>query len=72
MTVQNCFKHAGFLVCTGDAEDVSDTIGQACDSLLTKVLEWQSSTESISFTGFRYTDSAVETSPDMSDEAIIT
>ncbi|KAH8009960.1 hypothetical protein HPB51_023016 [Rhipicephalus microplus] len=77
-TVQNCFKRAGFSVCAGDADDTSDTIDQtsdivdeACKTLLAEVLERQGVTEGISFPDFRDTDSDVQTSPDMSDEAIV-
>ncbi|KAH8038537.1 hypothetical protein HPB51_001801 [Rhipicephalus microplus] len=78
MTVQNCFKRAGFSVCAGDADDASDTIDQtsdivdeACKTLLAEVLERQGVTEGISFPDFRDADSDVQTSPDMSDEAIV-
>ncbi|KAH6946975.1 hypothetical protein HPB50_016398 [Hyalomma asiaticum] len=77
-TVQNCFKRAGFSVCAGDADDSSDTIDQtsdivddACETLLAEVLERQGVTEGISFPDFRDADSDVQTSPDMSDEAIV-
>ncbi|KAH8019543.1 hypothetical protein HPB51_019970 [Rhipicephalus microplus] len=77
-TVQNCFKRAGFIVCVGDADDASDTIDQtsdivdeACKTLLAEVLERQGVTEGISFPDFRDADSDAQTSPDMSDEAIV-
>ncbi|KAH8018826.1 hypothetical protein HPB51_012330 [Rhipicephalus microplus] len=77
-TVQNCFKRAGFSVCAGDVDDASDTIDQtsdivdeACKTLLAEVLERQGVTEGISFPDFRDADSDVQTSPDMSDEAIV-
>ncbi|KAH8024243.1 hypothetical protein HPB51_022362 [Rhipicephalus microplus] len=77
-TVKNCFKCAGFSVCAGDADDASDTIDQtsdivneACKTLLAEVLERQGVTEGISFPDFRDADSDKQTSPDMSDEAIV-
>ncbi|KAH8019748.1 hypothetical protein HPB51_021571 [Rhipicephalus microplus] len=77
-TVQDCFKHAGFSVCAGDADDASDTIDQtldivdeACKALLAEVLEREGVTEGISFPDFRDADSDVQTSPDMSDEATV-
>ncbi|KAH8038793.1 hypothetical protein HPB51_003277 [Rhipicephalus microplus] len=77
-TVQNCFKRAGFSVCAGDTDDASDTIDQTsdivdetCKTLLAEVLERQGVTEGISFPDFRDADSDVQTSPDMSDEAIV-
>ncbi|KAH8034216.1 hypothetical protein HPB51_021886 [Rhipicephalus microplus] len=77
-TVQNCLKRAGFSVCAGDANDASDTIDQtsdivdeACKTLLAEVLERQGITEGISFPDFRDADSDVQTSSDMSDEAIV-
>ncbi|KAH8025960.1 hypothetical protein HPB51_014293 [Rhipicephalus microplus] len=77
-TVQNCFKRAGFSVCAGEADGASDTIDQtleivdeACRTLLAEVLERQAVTEGISFPDFRDADSDVQTSPDMSDEAIV-
>ncbi|KAH8036834.1 hypothetical protein HPB51_006103 [Rhipicephalus microplus] len=77
-TVQNCFKRAGFSVCAGDADDASDTIDQtsnivdeACKTLLAEVLERQGVMEGISFSDFRDADSDVQTSPAMSDEAIV-
>ncbi|KAH8020198.1 hypothetical protein HPB51_025382 [Rhipicephalus microplus] len=77
-TIQNCFKRAGFSVCAGDADDASDTIDQtsdivdeACRTLLAEVLERQGVTEGISFPDFRDADSDVQTSPDMSDKAIV-
>ncbi|KAH8028781.1 hypothetical protein HPB51_019580 [Rhipicephalus microplus] len=76
--VRNCFKRAGFSVCAGDADDVSDTIDltfdivdEACKTLLAEVLERQGVTEGIFFPNFRDADSDVQTSPDMSDEAIV-
>ncbi|KAH8018935.1 hypothetical protein HPB51_014001 [Rhipicephalus microplus] len=78
MTVPNCFKCACFSVCAGNADDASDTIDQtldiidkACKTLLAEVLEWQGVMESISFPDFRDTDIDVQTSPGMSDEAIV-
>ncbi|KAH8036571.1 hypothetical protein HPB51_001605 [Rhipicephalus microplus] len=77
-TVQNCFKHAGLSVCAGDTDDASDTIDQtsdivdeACKTLLAEVLERQGVAKGISFPDFRDADSDVQTSPDMSDEAIV-
>ncbi|KAH8033795.1 hypothetical protein HPB51_016250 [Rhipicephalus microplus] len=77
-TVQNCFKRAGFSVCAGDAHDASNTIDhtsdivdEACKTLLAEVLERQGVTEGISFPDFRDADSDVQTSADMSDEAIV-
>ncbi|KAH8022508.1 hypothetical protein HPB51_025071 [Rhipicephalus microplus] len=65
-------------VCARDADDASDTIGQtsdivdeACKTLLAEVLERQGITEGISFPHFRDADSDVQTSTDMSDEAIV-
>ncbi|KAH8009022.1 hypothetical protein HPB51_008952 [Rhipicephalus microplus] len=77
-TVPNSFKRAGFSVCAGDADDTSDTINQtsdivdeACKTLQAEVLERQEVAEGISFPDFRDTDNDVQTSPDMSDEAIV-
>ncbi|KAH6930138.1 hypothetical protein HPB50_010400 [Hyalomma asiaticum] len=77
-TVQNCFKRAGFNVCSGDGDDTSSTVDQtsdivdeACETLLAEVLERQGVTEGISFPDFRDIDSEVQTSPDTSDEAIV-
>ncbi|KAH8038893.1 hypothetical protein HPB51_003915 [Rhipicephalus microplus] len=77
-TVRNCFKRAVFSVCVGDADDISDTIDQtsnivdeACKTLLAEVLKRQDVTEGIFFLEFRDAHSDVQTSPDMSDEAIV-
>ncbi|KAH8024959.1 hypothetical protein HPB51_002373 [Rhipicephalus microplus] len=77
-TVQNCFKRADFSVRAGDADDASDTIDQTSDiideawkTLLAEVLEWQGVTEGISVPDFRDADSDVQTSPNMSDKAIV-
>ncbi|KAH8040716.1 hypothetical protein HPB51_012031 [Rhipicephalus microplus] len=77
-TVRNCFKRAGFSVCAGDTDDASDTIDQtsyivdeACETLLAELLKREGITEGIFFPDFRDADSDVQTSPDMSDEAII-
>ncbi|KAH8039233.1 hypothetical protein HPB51_005479 [Rhipicephalus microplus] len=65
-------------IAQGDADDASDTIDhtsdivdEACKTLLAEVLEWQGVTEGISFSDFRDADSDVQTSADMSDEAIV-
>ncbi|KAH6943945.1 hypothetical protein HPB50_000790 [Hyalomma asiaticum] len=78
MTVQNCFKHAGFNVCAGDRDDTSNTVNQtsdivdqACETLLAEVMERQGVTEGISVPDFRDIDSEVQTSPDTSDKAIV-
>ncbi|KAH8025131.1 hypothetical protein HPB51_003973 [Rhipicephalus microplus] len=47
------------------------TVDEACKTLLAEVLERQGVTEGISFSDFRDADSDVQTSPDMSDEAIV-
>ncbi|KAH8023106.1 hypothetical protein HPB51_010890 [Rhipicephalus microplus] len=77
-TVRNRFKRAGFSVCAGDAGDASDIIDQTldivdetCKTLLAEVLERQGVTEGISFPDFRDADSDVQTSLNMSDEAIV-
>ncbi|KAH7964106.1 hypothetical protein HPB51_027657 [Rhipicephalus microplus] len=77
-TVQNCFKHAGFSVCAGDADDAGDIINQtlvivdqACETLLAEVLERQGVRECISFPDFRVADGDVQTSPEMFDEATV-
>ncbi|KAH8021424.1 hypothetical protein HPB51_015604 [Rhipicephalus microplus] len=64
--------------CAGDADDTSDTIDQAsdivdeaCKTLLAEVLEQQGVTEGIYFLDFRDAHSNVQTSTDMSDEAIV-
>ncbi|KAH8041689.1 hypothetical protein HPB51_017491 [Rhipicephalus microplus] len=48
-----------------------DIVDEACKTLLAEVLERQGVTEGISFPDFRDADSDVQTSPDMSDEAIV-
>ncbi|KAH8033756.1 hypothetical protein HPB51_015788 [Rhipicephalus microplus] len=60
------------------ANDASDTIDQtpdivdeACKTVLAEVLERQGVAEGISFPDFRDTDSDVQSSPDMSDEAMV-
>ncbi|KAH6944689.1 hypothetical protein HPB50_004466 [Hyalomma asiaticum] len=77
-TVQNCFKCAGFNVCVGDGDDASNTadqtsdiVDEACETLLAEVLEWQGVPQGISFPDFRDIDSEVQTSPYTSDEAIV-
>ncbi|KAH8038961.1 hypothetical protein HPB51_004073 [Rhipicephalus microplus] len=52
-------------------DQTSDIVDKACKTLLAEVLEWQGVTEGISFPDFRDADSGVQTSPDMSDEAIV-
>ncbi|KAH8038476.1 hypothetical protein HPB51_001649 [Rhipicephalus microplus] len=75
LAIESCWLQ---WVCAGDADDASDTIDQtsdivdeACKTLLAEVLEQQGITEGISFPNFRDADSDVQTSPDMSDEAIV-
>ncbi|KAL1477988.1 hypothetical protein MTO96_035312 [Rhipicephalus appendiculatus] len=70
------FVYIGY--CVFWCDDASDTIDQtpdivdqACETLLAEVLERQGVTEGISFPDFRDADSDVQTSPDMSDEAIV-
>ncbi|KAH8040273.1 hypothetical protein HPB51_009821 [Rhipicephalus microplus] len=77
-TVQNCLKRAGFSVSAGHADAASDTtdqtsdiVDEACKTLLAEVLERQGIMEGIFFPDFRDADSNVQTSPDMSGEAIV-
>ncbi|KAH6935620.1 hypothetical protein HPB50_007071 [Hyalomma asiaticum] len=84
--IQNLSGHNAIVNCLGmnddgvlvSGDDSSDTIDQtsdivddACETLLAEVLERQGVTEGISFPDFRDADSDVQTSPDMSDEAIV-
>ncbi|KAH8033034.1 hypothetical protein HPB51_005832 [Rhipicephalus microplus] len=52
-------------------DQTSDIVDEACKTLLAEVLEWQGVTEGISFPDFRDADSDVQTSPDMSNKAIV-
>ncbi|KAH8042758.1 hypothetical protein HPB51_025740 [Rhipicephalus microplus] len=52
-------------------DQTSDIVDEACKILLAEVLEQQGVTEGISFPDLRDTDSDVQTSQDMSDEAIV-
>ncbi|KAH8032939.1 hypothetical protein HPB51_003893 [Rhipicephalus microplus] len=52
-------------------DQTSDIVDEACKTLLAEVLKRQGVMKDISFPDFRDADSDVQTSPDMSDEAIV-
>ncbi|XP_064479059.1 tigger transposable element-derived protein 4-like [Ornithodoros turicata] len=74
-TVENCFRHAGFMVCTDSTvqgeNSEEDNADDECEGILLELLERQGAADSVQFHVFPDIDNGVETCPDWSDSEIV-